>query len=285
MKHTSKLRLLLCLPLTLLLFTKAESAIDFRKGSLEKIKETAGQEGKLYFVNFTASWCSPCKFMDDYTYTDPGLSYYVRQNYLATKVDIDAFDGVGYKQQYNIRSLPSILIFNSKGRLVGRYEESMSASKMISVLKQYDNPSNRIKTKPTYSRPPLAPKKKTTTRATPTKKVNTSPSGRTSPAKPKAKPIPQGKGLYRFEVTKQASSGYSVQIGVYGDYENVLRETAKFKNLFSEPIIVHIDKIRGKTVYRVMVGEFGAESQASRFTGTVKSKGLEGFVKDLSGLR
>ncbi len=280
MKHTSKLRLLLCLPLALLLFIKAESAIDFRKGSLEKIKETAGQEGKLYFVNFTASWCSPCKFMDDYTYTDPGLSYYVRQNYLATKVDIDAFDGVGYKQQYNIRSLPSILIFNSKGRLVGRYEESMSASQMISVLKQYDSPSNRVKVKPKYSRPPLAPKK-----TTPTKKVNTSPSGRTSPSRPKAKVIPQGKGLYRFEVTKQASSGYSVQIGVYGDYENVLRETAKFKDLFAEPIIVHIDKIRGKTVYRVMVGEFSSESQASRFTGKVKNKGLEGFVKDLSGLK
>ena len=281
MKHTSKLRLLLCLPLTLLLFTKAESAIDFRKGNLEKVKEIAGQEGKLYFVNFTASWCSPCKFMDDYTYTDPGLSYYVRQNYLATKVDIDAFDGVGYKQQYNIRSVPSILIFNSQGRLVGRYEESMSASKMINVLKQYDSPGNRIKTKAKYSRPPLKPTKAAPKKTKPTKRINTSP----SKPKPKAKPIPQGKGLYRFEVTKQASSGYSVQIGVYGDYENVLRETAKFKNLFAEPIIVHIDKIRGKTVYRVMVGEFGSENQASRFTGIVQSKGLEGFVKDLSGLK
>jgi len=282
MKHTFILRLLVCLPLTLLLLSKANAAIDFRKGSLEKIKEIAGQEGKLYFVNFTASWCSPCKFMDDYTYTDPSLSYYVRKNYLATKVDIDAFDGIGYKNQYNIRAVPSILIFNSKGRLVGRYEESMSASKMISVLKQYDRPENRIKSKPKYTRPALKPAPK---KVTPTKKVNTSPSGRTSPAKPKTKVIPQGKGLYRFEVTKQASSGYSVQIGVYGDYENVLRETAKFKNLFAEPIIVHIDKIRGKTVYRVMVGEFSSESQASRFTGRVKSKGLEGFVKDLSGLK
>ena len=283
MKHTPILRLFLCLPLILLFFTKAESAIDFRKGSLEKIQQLAAQEGKLYFVNFTASWCSPCKFMDDYTYTDPGLSYYVRKNYLATKVDIDAFEGVGYKKQYNIRSLPSILIFNSKGRLVGRYEESMSATKMLNVLKQYDSPGNRIKEKPKYSRPPLTPQKTTPTRTTPTKKINTSPSRK--PTAPKAKPIPQGKGLYRFEVTKQASSGYSVQIGVYGDYENVLRETAKFKNLFAEPIIVHIDKIRGKTVYRVMVGEFGSESQASRFTGIVKSKGLEGFVKDLSGLK
>jgi len=283
MKHTSILRLLVCLPLTLLLFTKAESAVDFRKGNLEKIKEIAGQEGKLYFVNFTASWCSPCKVMDDYTYTDPGLSYYVRQNYLATKVDIDAFEGVGYKQQYNIRSLPSILIFNSKGRLVGRYEESMSATKMINVLKQYDRPENRVKSKPKYSRPPLTPTKTTPRKTTTTKikRVNTSP----SKPKPKAKPIPRGKGLYRFEVTKQASSGYSVQIGVYGDYENVLRETAKFKDLFAEPIIVHIDKMKTKTVYRVMVGEFNNQRDASRFTGRVQAKGLEGFVKDLSTLK
>ncbi len=278
MKHIPKLQAILCLPL-LLFLTNVHADVEFKSGSLENIQKLAAKEGKLYFVNFTASWCSPCKFMDDYTYTDPGLSYYVRQNYLATKVDIDAFDGVGYKQQYNIQAVPSILIFNSKGNLVGRYEESMSASKLIGVLKKYDKPHNKVKSRPVYSRPPLKP--------APTPRVNTAPSRPISTPAPVArkKVIPQGSGLYRFDVQKQISRGYSVQIGVYADYENVMRESAKFKNLFQEPILVHIDKLKNKTVYRMLVGEFDRQSDANRFIGLVTAQGLEGFVKDLSTLR
>ena len=277
MKHKLNLQGFLLFSLFFFSAYQTTAAIDFKQGSLENLQKLAAQEGKLYFVNFTASWCSPCKLMDDYTYTDPGLSYYVRQNYLATKVDVDAFDGVSYKQQYNIQSVPSILIFNSKGDMMGRYEGSMSASQMINLLKKYDQPHNRIKSTPSYSRPALKP--------APTPKVNAVPlKSIPTPVKPK-KVIPQGSGLYRFDVQKQISRGYSVQIGVYADYENVLRETAKFKNLFNQPILVHIDKLTNKTVYRVLVGEFDRSSDANQLMSQVNNRGLEGFVKDLSTLQ
>ncbi len=260
---------------------QAKADINFSNGNLEKVKKDAAAEGKLYFVDFTAAWCAPCRIMDEYTFTDPSLGYYVRKNYLAAKVDIDNFDGVGYKQQYNITSLPSVLVFNSSGRLVGRYEESLSASKMLEILKKHDIPSNRKKVAsapkakpkpaPNYSRPSSKPK------------INTKPKTKpVSTAKPAA---PKGNGLFRFDVSSQPSVGFSVQIGVYADYENVLREVAKFKRLFNEPILVHIDKLTNKTVYRVMVGDFGSKGQAERFTSKVKQKGLEGYARSLVGLK
>ena len=280
MKHTI-FKLFKCL-LVLLIPFQASADIEFKSGSLDDLKENAATEGKLYFVNFTAAWCAPCQLMKEYTFTDPGVSYYARKSYLASQVNWDSFDGFDYRQQYNIRSLPAILVFNSKGKMVGKYEESLSATKMLEVLKKHDEPNNRVKiaTSPapgSVSRPPL-------TTAKP--KINTKPTRATTPAtSSKGKLQTTGSGLYLFDVSPKASTGFSVQIGVYAEYGNVLKEVSKFKNMFDEPILVHIDKLASKTVFRVMVGEFSTVADGERFTKQVKEKGLDSFVKDLSTLK
>lgn len=253
----------------------AKADIEFKAGGLDKIQKNAAAEGKLYFVNFTAAWCAPCQIMKEYTFTDPGVSYYARKNYLASQVDWDSFDGFDYRQQYNIRSLPATLIFNSKGKMVGKYEESLSATRMLEVLKKHDSPTNRIKT---VTAPVVAP-------APPSPAPKPIPKPTFPKGEPTAPQAPSGSGLFRFDVSPQVSSGFSVQIGVYAEYGNVLKEVAKFKNLFDEPILVHIDKLSNKTVYRVMIGEFLTSADANRFTQKVKQKGLNGFAKDLSGLK
>lgn len=263
------IKLLPCL-LIFLIPLSLKADIDFRTESMGALQKDAGREGKLYFINFTAAWCSPCQIMKEYTFTDPGLSYYVRKNYLAYEIDWDSFDGFGYRKQYNIKSLPTILVFNSKGKMVGKYEESFSATNMLKMLKKHDKPANRVKSGGPISRPPLVntkPKKKSTN---------------TAKGKPQA---PSGNGLFLFDVKPKASTGYSVQIGVYAEYGNVLKEVSKFKKMFNEPILVHIDKLANKTVYRVMVGEFSTKTQGQQFTRRVKDKGLSSFVKDLSTLK
>jgi len=257
-------------------FNGYSAKVTFLKGSLKTVKEKAANEGKLYFVNFTASWCMPCKLMDETTYTDPSLAYYISQNYVAAKVDIDDFDGIAYKQQYNVKIVPTILVFSSKGKLLGRYEESLGASKMLSVLKSYDKAKYRSKTATTskpvsintgsISRPPLKPDK---------------PASSTSGTSAAPSVVKKGSGLFRFDVKRQASKGYSVQIGVFAEYGNVLQEAEKLGKIFNEPILVHIDQLQTRTVYRVMVGEFSSKSHAERFIKKVRDKGFEGFVKDL----
>lgn len=266
-----------------LLMADDPAGVKFFTGSLKKVEEKAAREGKLYFVEFVAAWCMPCREMDETTFKDPALANYIEGSYVASKIDVDDFDGVVYKNQYNIKVLPTFLVFNSSGKLLGRYEEAMSAAKMLPLLKNYDNAANRKKsgtetTTPTtpsaggISRPPLKPEVPGASPATPS-------------AKPAATAQPGGKGLFRFDVSKQASQGYSVQIGVYGDYENVLRESARFKELFKEVILVHIDKLNDKTVYRLLIGNFDSQKEADSLALKIKEKGLSGYVKDLAGLK
>lgn len=322
--------MLLVLPVLMANSTKP-SGFKFHKGNLTTAKQKAAKEGKLYMVDFVAKWCMPCRWMEETTFSDPRVIKYLEDNYVAVKVDIDDFDGFAYKQLYDIKILPSILIFNSKGDIIDQYQESLSPTKMLKILQKHNRPENRLKAtanqsaiateyntpqKPSHqaaaSRPPSkiaeAPRPSAPQKPRPKKKLKEKPLADTpskpatqavvtAPQKPnrkptaptaskphKAKPIVVDEGLFRFKVSRQASEGFSVQIGAFGEYGNVLREVAKLEELFNEPIIVHITKINGTPVYKIMLGEFYSRDKAETFKQQVVKNGLQAITKDLASI-
>ena len=82
-------------------------------------------------VNFTAAWCGPCKALAP-------IVEYVTDNYvgrvIVVKVDID--DAPGLATQYEIRSVPTILVF-SGGVVVGSSVGLTSKAKLIELVAKY----------------------------------------------------------------------------------------------------------------------------------------------------
>lgn len=104
------------------------------------------------------------------------------------------------------------------------------------------------------------------------------------PATEVTPPVVSGQGLFRFSVERQPSSGFSVQTGVYADYGNVLIAAEKLQKQFNQPIIVGINQLGGKTVYKVLVGAFEKNADASNLQKKMATAGVNGFVKDLKGM-
>ena len=81
----------------------------------------------------------------------------------------------------------------------------------------------------------------------------------------------------------QPAKGWGVQVGVFGDYGNVLVQAEKLERQFSQPVIVNITALNGKTVYKIVVGAFDNFEQARRLNDRIKSElGLSTFPADLS---
>ena len=277
------------------------AAVEFSSTNFEEVKQQAQAHNRPYFAYFTATWCMPCRMMDETTWQDPNLAKYIDENYYAVKIDVDNFDGYIYKEEFNIAAYPTILLFQPDGTFMKRIEGSITGSKLQTYLEQYDgfedtpggnyvNDPNNIENIPptvvTIEEPQQSPPV-FTPQAPNYESSNSLPPAYEPGYQPKPeKIISTGSGLFRFNVEREDSEGFSVQVGVYADYENVLREVSAYQVQFNEPILVHIDKLQDKTVYKVLIGDFKKREKAAKYKEKILETGIpEAFVKDLTTMK
>jgi len=93
-----------------------------------------------------------------------------------------------------------------------------------------------------------------------------------------------GRGIFRFQVRRQEPKGYGVQIGAFAEYGNVLIQAEKLESLFDAPVIVSINQLNGKTVYKIVIGAFSDKKDAKTLLNRVKGQGINGFVRAIKDL-
>ncbi|MFZ4543753.1 MAG: thioredoxin fold domain-containing protein [Saprospiraceae bacterium] len=258
------LSLLFCTPFLALAGGEA-SLVNFYKGDLSKVQETAVAQGKLYFYNFEASWCTPCHWMDEKTYTDPALAAYIADNYVAAKVDIDEFEGFALKEKYKVQKLPTIIVFSQDGKILVRFEESLSSAKFLSILKKYrtENNETTINAGITESKVIAA---KSTDKTAVVSKVKEGQSSKEA-----------------VEESPEAAGNFAIQLISLGQYENAVKTCEELKKSHeNQPVVIRNDQdASGKKIYKIMVGAFKSRNEAEKYR---QSKAAKGFVKDLSTL-
>ncbi len=126
----------------LVLFVSFSTALSaqslFTDIGYDDVVKQAKKEKKPFFVDFSATWCLPCKLMDETVFQDMLVQQYTKENYLAIQLDIEDFDALILKSEYQIRSLPTILFFNSKGKMIAKEEGLQTGTNFLKMLKQYN---------------------------------------------------------------------------------------------------------------------------------------------------
>ncbi|GLR19173.1 thioredoxin family protein [Portibacter lacus] len=233
------------------------NSIHFFDGDFESAKMKAGDEGKLFFVDFYATWCTPCKWMEETTFNDTEVVGLLTENYVSLKIDIDDLDGYSIKERFQVSVLPTILIFNSSGELVARVEETLSSRNMAKLLTFHNKDENKIQVKHSINSSP---------------KTTISDSYKSYTKQKVAKPS--------VNTTKPANQKFRIQLGVFKEFENTYDMVNALKSKFLEPVIVLNDYADGKVVYKVMMGAFETKEEATGFKNILKEDfSLEGLVK------
>lgn len=107
-----------------------------------------------------------------------------------------------------------------------------------------------------------------------------------SSSKGKAININKGKaaGLYMVESKKVPKKGYAVQIGLYSDYKNVLKQVSNLNasKVYNVAILIEKNK-KGKDIYKVLTGPYGKLANATASKSMLRRKGYKDcFVINLN---
>lgn len=109
----------------------------FTSLSYDEVVAQAKLLNKPYYIDFSASWCLPCKLMDETVFQDVLVNQYTKENYIALKLDVNDFDALILKGKYKVVSLPTILFFSSSGKLIAKVEGLQTGTHFLELLKKY----------------------------------------------------------------------------------------------------------------------------------------------------
>jgi len=91
---------------------------------------------KFAMVDFYADWCPPCKALEKEVYGEEKHAKALEELVVSLKIDVDTDAGKSSARKYGIQSLPTLLIFDEKGEVVGRLMSGYAGGGQEAFLKQ-----------------------------------------------------------------------------------------------------------------------------------------------------
>ncbi|KXK37738.1 MAG: thioredoxin family protein [Saprospiraceae bacterium] len=232
--------------------------INFGNLDMQSAVLKATNEGKLIFIDFYASWCTPCKWMDETTFKDQSVCKALNDNYISIKADIDSQVGYDLKNAFEIRYLPTMLILNSEGRVLDRVEQTLSPSKLTALLDKFNMPENKQIVKYDY---------------------NTAPSLVRSENQSSESIRKVADEYDRYYSQTTTSQPFRVQLGVFQRYQGAKEMVSALRQLFTEPVTVTNEIKNGVTLYKVRIGQFSSKEDVTRFQQAIKNEyNMNGIV-------
>ena len=114
---------------------KTKEKLKSYAGGLMDAIEAAKLEEKLVFMVVGASWCMPCRVMQEEVFTQESVISKIEKSYIYYHVDGEKDNGPGIVQLYDITAYPSLFIIDNSGEIVDRHIGSMSTSALLKFLK------------------------------------------------------------------------------------------------------------------------------------------------------
>lgn len=226
--------------------------------NLDDARKKAGEEGKLMFVYFHADWCKPCQWMEQTTFSNHDVEHILKENFIKLKVNIDDFTGFELKKLFDVKYLPTIIVFNSGGQVIDRIEETLTPAKMISMLKKHNTAINRTIIRHEFNQAP-------------------------GPAQvfsfQSESMIKTAEEYNRHFLQKQNQKMFRVQVGVFTKYQSAEELVKTLSNLTDEPITVINEYKNDEPVFKVRIGQFDTAEAAESLRNLLnQDHSLEGIV-------
>lgn len=109
--------------------------INFLNGSFKDAQAKAKAENKILFVDCYASWCGPCKIMDQKVFPDLAVSSYANEKFVSYKLDVEAPENKKTVIEYKVTSMPTFLFISPDGKVINKKIGASDIENFIRLMK------------------------------------------------------------------------------------------------------------------------------------------------------
>ncbi len=92
-------------------------------------------QNKIIFVDFQASWCKPCKLMEQTVFKNDTIGRFYNQNFINLSFNTDSSDGKAISKKYGVTFLPTFLFLDANGNLLHRSFGGRNVSDFLTLGK------------------------------------------------------------------------------------------------------------------------------------------------------
>jgi len=138
--------------------TKAQGVQFITGQTWEQVKAKAKAENKFIFMDVYATWCGPCKLMDNEVYPKSNVGDFMNENFINVKLQYDTSkqdneevqkwyaDAHSICEEYDVTAFPTYLFFSPDGRVVHRFSGAIDDTSLIHVASNALNPEKQYYT-------------------------------------------------------------------------------------------------------------------------------------------
>ena len=95
--------------------------IQFSTTSYKEVLAAAKVSHKKVFVDAFATWCAPCKELQQRTFKDPEAAAYFNKHFINFSIDVEKNEGVELARTWQVDGLPALLILDENGRVLANH--------------------------------------------------------------------------------------------------------------------------------------------------------------------
>lgn len=140
MKQLKVLTIFMLLQTTLF----AGEGIRFESLKWAEIKAKALKEKKMIFLDAFASWCGPCKYMEENVYGDKETADYFNTHFINVKVDMEVGEGPTLSEEFEVSAYPTFLFFSPEGKLVHKAVGALDIEGFLTLGQKALNPEKQF---------------------------------------------------------------------------------------------------------------------------------------------